>query len=256
VGDEGLECNPVSDSISKSYAKCPDTDDVESDVSSNAPNSTSSESTIPADLAVVIESWTSLTEKAKKKVLVIVKREEAERIKCASPYIGEPCIERTLEQDTGSRCTRRCTTIENDRDLARFIDLWPGLEQTQQQALLTLAGASKGQSGKQMESPKAPLSSSPSPRHGLKKTFSSPSSKELFNESEWSKLIEHLALPERQAEILNLLLHGENDKQIARKLKISQPTLRTHLQRMYGRFNVSNRTSLVVELVRLGRGLI
>ena len=80
-------------------------------------------------------------------------------------------------------------------------------------------------------------------------------SEELFSESEWSRLVGHLALPERQADILYLLIHGENDKQIARKLKISPPTLRTHLQRMYGRFNVSNRTSLVIELVRLGRRL-
>jgi DNA-binding NarL/FixJ family response regulator len=133
------------------------------------------------------------------------------------------------------------------------------LEKTQQQALLTLAGVSRGRSEdlphNKMESSEAPLSYTPRPRHGLTKTFSSSSPEELFNESEWHRLIEHLALPERQAEILYLLIHGENDKQIARKLKISLPTLRTHLQRMYGRFNVPNRTSLVVELFRFTRSL-
>jgi hypothetical protein len=86
-----------------------------------------------------------------------------------------------------------------------------------------------------IESSEAPLPFASSHQHDPKKTFASPPSEELFSESEWSKLIDYLALPERQADILYLLLHGENDKQIARKLKISLPTLRTHLQRMYGR---------------------
>lgn len=173
--------------------------------------------------------------------------------------IGNPNLRNRLEQGANSRCTHRCTTVEIDRDLANFIVSWPTLEQTQQQALLTLAGTSRVQSGglpsNQTKSSEAPLPSTPSPRHSLKETFASPSSEELFSEAEWSKLVDHLALPERQADILYLLIHGGNDKQIARKLKISQPTLRTHLQRMYGRFNVPNRTSLVVECFRIARDL-
>ncbi len=74
-----------------------------------------------------------------------------------------------------------------------------------------------------------------------------------FSKPEWQSLTDRLSLPERQAEILGLLLEGDNDKQIARKLGISLPTLRTHLQRTYARFKVSNRTSLIVELFRLAR---
>lgn len=78
---------------------------------------------------------------------------------------------------------------------------------------------------------------------------------ELFSRHEWDRLLDHLSLPDRQAEILQFLLNGENDKQIAQKLKISLPTIRTHLQRIYARFDVSNRTSLVVEVFRKFRTL-
>ena len=147
------------------------------------------------------------------------------------------------------RGTKRCTNMGTlFRGL--FLSLYP--ERTYGN-LTSVYGTEGGLPHNQMESPKTSLNSVFGSSHSLAKTFSSPSSKELFSESEWSRLIDHLALPERQVEILDLLLRGENDKQIARKLKISQPTLRTHLQRMYGRFNVPNRTSLVVELIRLAR---
>lgn len=77
----------------------------------------------------------------------------------------------------------------------------------------------------------------------------------LFSESEWHGLITHLSLPERQAEILYLLLSGICDKQIAQRLDVSLPTIRTHLQRIFARFDVSNRTSLVVEVFRQFRTL-
>ena len=78
---------------------------------------------------------------------------------------------------------------------------------------------------------------------------------ELFSRHEWDRLLDHLSLPDRQAEILQFLLNGENDKQIAQKLRISLPTIRTHLQRIYARFDVSNRTSLVVEVFREFRAI-
>lgn len=78
---------------------------------------------------------------------------------------------------------------------------------------------------------------------------------ELFSRHEWDRLLDHLSLPDRQSEILQFLLNGENDKQIAQKLRISLPTIRTHLQRIFARFDVSNRTSLVVEIFREFRTL-
>ena len=134
-------------------------------------------------------------------------------------------------------------------DLAMVIDAWEHLSAKAKRDILV---AVKHEEAKWTESTSPYIGEPLEPAQ----TFPSRSSEELFSESEWSRLVDHLALPERQAGILYLLIHGKNDKQIARKLKISQPTLRTHLQRMYGRFNVSNRTSLVVELVRLARDLL
>ncbi len=43
-----------------------------------------------------------------------------------------------------------------------------------------------------------------------------------------------------------MLFDGYSDKQIARELEISVPTVRSHLQRMYAKFRVQDRTTLVV----------
>ncbi len=80
-------------------------------------------------------------------------------------------------------------------------------------------------------------------------------SDDLFSKHEWDCLLFHLSLSGRQAEILPLLFCGECDNQIAERLGISPPTLRTHLHRLYSRFDVSNRTSLVVEVFRQFRTL-
>lgn len=72
----------------------------------------------------------------------------------------------------------------------------------------------------------------------------------LFTLAEWRRLVVSLKLSPRQAEILQLLFSGKCDKQIALHLAISGPTVRTHLQRMYSRFGVSDRTSLVIQVFR------
>lgn len=73
---------------------------------------------------------------------------------------------------------------------------------------------------------------------------------EIFTESEWLELINELSLPPRQAGVLKCLFLGHSDKQIATKLKISVPTVRTHLSRLFSRFDVQDRTELVLYVVR------
>ena len=87
------------------------------------------------------------------------------------------------------------------------------------------------------------------------RTATAPVTNGLFSDAEWEALVTHMVLPERQAQILRLLLGGDCDKQIARKLSLSLPTIRTHLQRIFTRFGVANRTSLVVEVFRQFRAL-
>jgi DNA-binding NarL/FixJ family response regulator len=52
-------------------------------------------------------------------------------------------------------------------------------------------------------------------------------------------------LTPRQWELLRLLAAGHTNAQIARRLGISEGTVRTHLENLYERLNVSSRTAAV-----------
>jgi len=52
-------------------------------------------------------------------------------------------------------------------------------------------------------------------------------------------------LTRRQWELLRLVAAGHTNAQIARRLGLSEGTVRTHLQNIYGRLQVSSRTAAV-----------
>jgi DNA-binding NarL/FixJ family response regulator len=52
-------------------------------------------------------------------------------------------------------------------------------------------------------------------------------------------------LTARHWDLLRLLAAGHTNAQIARRLGISEGTVRTHLENLYGRLNVSSRTAAV-----------
>lgn len=68
----------------------------------------------------------------------------------------------------------------------------------------------------------------------------------LFSRKEWDQLLDALDLTGRQAQVLRHLITGRGDKQIAYALRISVPTVRTHLRRLFTRFNVQDRCELIV----------
>jgi DNA-binding NarL/FixJ family response regulator len=76
------------------------------------------------------------------------------------------------------------------------------------------------------------------------------SGREIFSESEWTELVKELSLSPRQAQVLKCLFLGHSDKQIARDLKMAIPTVRTHLSRLFSRFDVQDRTELVLYVFR------
>jgi DNA-binding NarL/FixJ family response regulator len=78
----------------------------------------------------------------------------------------------------------------------------------------------------------------------------SDSNGELFSESEWSELINKLDLSPRQAEVIQRILSGFSDKQIALDLRIAVPTVRTHLNRVFLRLGVQDRTEVVLHVFR------
>ncbi len=73
---------------------------------------------------------------------------------------------------------------------------------------------------------------------------------EIFSEREWKELVEELSLSPRQAQVVKCLFLGHSDKQIALELQMAMPTVRTHLSRLFSRFDVQDRTELVLYVFR------
>jgi DNA-binding NarL/FixJ family response regulator len=53
-------------------------------------------------------------------------------------------------------------------------------------------------------------------------------------------------LTPRHWDLLHLIAGGRTNSQIARQLGLAEGTVRTHLENIYGRLNVSNRTAAVI----------
>jgi DNA-binding NarL/FixJ family response regulator len=73
---------------------------------------------------------------------------------------------------------------------------------------------------------------------------------ERVSEQEWVLLKEHLELSPRQAEVVRHIIHGRSDKQIAGELGISLATVRTHIRRLFRRFDVNDRLELTLHVLR------
>lgn len=72
----------------------------------------------------------------------------------------------------------------------------------------------------------------------------------IFSKSEWNRLVEELSLTRRQAQIARYLFTGCSDTQIAIKLKIAVPTVRTHLARLFFRLQVQDRHEVLLHIFR------
>ena len=60
-------------------------------------------------------------------------------------------------------------------------------------------------------------------------------------------------LSERELQIIELVAHGKSNKQIAKKLKISEWTVSTHLKRVFAKLKVDNRAAMVYRCASLVR---
>ena len=70
----------------------------------------------------------------------------------------------------------------------------------------------------------------------------------VFSPQAWTELKQELSLSRRQADVVEQLLQGHSDKQIARELQMSVPTVRTHLCRLFARLGVEDRCELIVRV--------
>lgn len=73
--------------------------------------------------------------------------------------------------------------------------------------------------------------------------------KELFSEQEWGRVTQGLHLSPRQRALAHNLLLGKSDKQIAREMGIAVPTVRSHITRLFQRFDASDRVELILRLI-------
>ncbi len=64
----------------------------------------------------------------------------------------------------------------------------------------------------------------------------------------WKETIATLALSPQQARIVELIICGDGDKQIAPRLGLSVDTVRTYLKRINARLGVHGRVELVVKV--------
>ena len=63
---------------------------------------------------------------------------------------------------------------------------------------------------------------------------------------EWKDAIEQLRLTRQQARIVEQILHGLRDKQVAAALNLSEATVRTHLARLFTKLGVDDRVQMML----------
>lgn len=90
------------------------------------------------------------------------------------------------------------------------------------------------------------------PPHLLPTVVSVPLVRPLpIGDAGWARASAMLKLPPQQSRIVELLLRGKRDKQIAHELGLTLPTVRTYLARIFVRVGVTDRVELILHVVEL-----
>lgn len=71
---------------------------------------------------------------------------------------------------------------------------------------------------------------------------------DIFSEQEWAGLVEDMHMSMREGEITHCLFIGLSDKQIAQKLQMRIPTVRTHMERLFRKLDVNDRQELILNI--------
>ncbi len=69
-----------------------------------------------------------------------------------------------------------------------------------------------------------------------------------LNSDEWDDVVRSLELSPQQAKIVELVLLGKKDKQIAASLGLKRSTIRTHLRRIFIHLQVADRMELALRV--------
>ncbi len=69
----------------------------------------------------------------------------------------------------------------------------------------------------------------------------------------WDRVAQTLSFPPQEKQVVELLMSGLQDKEIAAEMCIGVPTLRTYLARIFNRAGVASRLQLVLRVFSLAR---
>lgn len=69
-----------------------------------------------------------------------------------------------------------------------------------------------------------------------------------FTADDWNAVIVALDIPAQEAKVVELVLRGLRDKQVAAALGVKTTTVRTYLQRTYIRLGVNDRMEVIVRV--------
>jgi len=69
-----------------------------------------------------------------------------------------------------------------------------------------------------------------------------------FDAAAWAQVVTALGLAPQEARVVERILRGMCDKQIALDLKIGVPTVRTYLTRVFQRLGVDDRVQLILRV--------
>jgi len=69
----------------------------------------------------------------------------------------------------------------------------------------------------------------------------------------WATVATELALSPQQTRIVELLLRGMKDKEIADELRLTVPTVRTYLSRIFAKLEVEDRVALILHVFSLAQ---
>lgn len=70
-----------------------------------------------------------------------------------------------------------------------------------------------------------------------------------YEEETWARVVMSLGLPRQQARVVEGILRGKGDKQIAQELGLGVPTVRTYLGRVFDRLGASDRVQVVLRVI-------
>lgn len=74
----------------------------------------------------------------------------------------------------------------------------------------------------------------------------SQASLKLFSQDEWERIVGALGFSPRQEQVARCLLSGMADREISGRIGISLPTVRTHMWRMFEKYDLASRVDLVL----------